>query len=79
MELTCPKCNSEMETGWVLDKGHLSEFQTNWVPGKPKNTLFSFFTGGKSRTGKVVRPIESYRCLECGYLEFYAVKEDPLQ
>jgi len=34
--LKCPKCSAEMETGFVLDKGHSANLPSQWVAG-PRN------------------------------------------
>ena len=70
---TCPKCDGDMEKGWILDSGHSSAFQSCWVEGEPEPSLFAFMTGGKTVRGRLRRPIQSYRCKECGYLESYVV------
>lgn len=75
-EPVCCKCQSPMERGWILDSGHSSSFQSSWVEGEPRGSLFGVFTGGKSASGKVRRSIDAYRCSQCGYLEFYAIQED---
>lgn len=65
---TCPKCRTEMQTGFIPDYGHTKVFVTSWLAGTPKP---SFWFGIVPRR-KDLRPIETYRCPACGYLESYA-------
>jgi Domain of unknown function (DUF6487) len=67
MDLTCPKCHRHMEEGYVLDRAHAAVAQAVWVAGPP---VRSFWTGLKiDRTA--LKPITTYRCTGCGYLESY--------
>jgi len=64
----CPKCNGEMEDGFVADRIDSGQVQQKWVEGQPQQ---SFWTGLKisdKRRFKVV----SYRCTQCGFIESYA-------
>jgi len=72
----CPKCEGQMEQGWVADSGHSFTFQSSWVEGAPESSTFGALTGGKTTKSRVRRPIEAYRCTDCGYLEFYATGKD---
>ena len=70
-EQTCPKCGGGMEHGFVLDNtsgagGAVSE---TWQDGAPQK---SFWTGVKLLRDQQ-RPVVSYRCERCGYLESYAL------
>jgi hypothetical protein len=67
----CPKCNSAMEQGFVLDNSYGERIVSQWVPGAP---LTSFWTGTKVPDKELV-PIGTYRCSGCGYLESYARPE----
>jgi predicted nucleic-acid-binding Zn-ribbon protein len=60
----CPKCGAEMQEGFVIE----SRVPSRWIAGKPDMSVF----GGPKVHGKEQRQIESYRCVECGYLESYA-------
>ena len=64
----CPKCQSPMEEGFVVDRKKAASVPATWIAGPPEN---SFWTGVKMR-GRRQRQIASYRCVQCGYLENYA-------
>jgi predicted nucleic-acid-binding Zn-ribbon protein len=66
--LKCPKCQNQMEDGFLLDQQGYDAQYTNslWVEGPVKKK----FIGGIET--KVRRPILAYRCTNCGYLEMYA-------
>jgi predicted nucleic-acid-binding Zn-ribbon protein len=67
----CPKCDGEMQEGFILDSAHgHSRLVLRWVVGKPEP---SFWTGTKV-AGKEQHPVQSFRCAKCGYLESYAKK-----
>jgi predicted nucleic-acid-binding Zn-ribbon protein len=66
--LSCPKCQGSMAIGYILDTSYGTQGAGQWVEGEPEK---SFWTGIKVR-GKTKRPIESWRCQRCGYLENYA-------
>jgi len=68
-DLKCPKCQSEMIQGFILDFAppH-SKFVSAWVEGPPKRSWVEWTKvplGGGT-------PIAAFRCKGCGYLEFYA-------
>lgn len=66
----CPKCNGEMEQGFILDhKDYASGFVSQWQPGEPKK---SFWRGVKASKEGPQYEITAYRCSDCGYLESYA-------
>lgn len=66
----CSKCNSVMEEGFILEKGHYNTLSSEtWVAGKPdENTFF-----GMSLKGKTAYDVKTFRCVACGYLESYAL------
>ena len=66
--LTCPRCSSSMEPGYVIDEGYGTRTVANWVAGVPDRSMW---TGLKLR-GKDKLAITTYRCRRCGYLESYA-------
>ena len=66
-ENRCPKCGDVMQTGFILDRSHGSNYQEEWVQGRPRSFLFRVILRGAARE-KVV----TYRCAQCGYLESYA-------
>ena len=60
----CPKCGGEMKAGYILDH----RLPSRWFEGKPETTPL----GNIRAKGREQRHIESYRCVQCGYLELYA-------
>ncbi len=65
----CSKCQTEMETGYIMDRGHHNtRSQSTWVEGEPEP---SFWTGTKI-AGKEQFQVHTFRCPNCGYLESYA-------
>lgn len=69
MSYQCSKCSSEMEEGFLLEKGDGGVLSSQtWVTGKPeKSALF-----GVSLKGKAVYEVKTFRCMACGYLDSYA-------
>lgn len=69
--MNCPKCNGEMEQGFVLDMTYGAQRVSEWVRGAPEK---SFWTKIKApATGRI--PIGTLRCTSCGFLESYARPE----
>ena len=67
--LKCPKCQNQMERGFVLDdRGPLANTDALWVQGP---VVRHKFRQGEVEA-KVTRHIEAFRCTACGYLELYA-------
>ena len=66
----CSKCGGRMVEGFVLDQSHAARLVSKWVEGKPE---VSFFMGAKV-DGRAQIPIQSFRCVVCGFLESYALK-----
>lgn len=67
--LTCPKCQSEMEQGFLLDiQGPAvnDKRPSDWVKGPAER---NFWQGVKVKNR---RQVVAYRCTHCGYLELYA-------
>lgn len=64
----CPACRSEMDEGFMLDKGDYSSTQQEWAEGPPEK---SFWTGLKLK-GKEKLRVATYRCPKCGLLQSYA-------
>jgi hypothetical protein len=64
----CPKCQSSMVAGFVIDKEHGGSRVSRWVEGPPEK---SFFGNVKFR-GRQPVEIATWRCTRCGYLESYA-------
>jgi Domain of unknown function (DUF6487) len=65
----CPKCNGQMEQGFVLDFTYGTRLVSQWVPGAPEKV---FLIGIK--IPKMI-PIGTFRCVSCGFLESYARPE----
>jgi hypothetical protein len=65
---TCPKCSKKMEEGFIVDHSHAINMQAEWIEGAPQR---AFWTGLKLR-GKVRRPVATFCCPSCGYLESFA-------
>jgi hypothetical protein len=60
-----------MEEGFVLDKsyGHGWAEITEWMQGAPEK---SFWTGVKMKQ-RARRPVTTWRCTKCGFLESFAL------
>jgi hypothetical protein len=70
--LNCPKCNSEMDEGFIVDHGYGVIKPSDWVEGEP---VKSFWTGTKI-SGKKQYAVRTMRCVRCGFLESYATDEN---
>lgn len=68
---TCPKCQSSMQEGWVLDHTHGARAVSSWVEGEPQKSIWV----GVKLEGKKPIEIESWRCSRCGFIEQYAKGE----
>jgi rubredoxin len=67
--VVCPKCQSEMREGFLLDFGdNFTAWATSWIEGKPETSFWS----GVKRAGRSRIPVAAYRCTSCGYVEIYA-------
>ncbi len=64
----CPKCGGKMVQGFVPDYTHQHALVEGWHEGQPKK---SFWRHTKAPRNQGV-PIGAFRCVKCGYLEFYA-------
>jgi hypothetical protein len=58
-----------MEIGFTTDFAYGSILQASWSPGEP---VMRRFVGGVKFQKRDARPIVTYRCTGCGYLESYA-------
>ncbi|MBX7169370.1 MAG: hypothetical protein K1X72_00200 [Pyrinomonadaceae bacterium] len=68
-EIKCPKCNSLMEEGFLLDRGSENFlFPAWWVAGNPEKSIWM----GLSIKNREVFNIKAFRCSNCSFLEFYA-------
>ncbi|MBP1852864.1 hypothetical protein [Rhizobium halophytocola] len=59
-----------MDEGFLLERGDgglLSS--TTWVAGAPEKAFLS----GLRLSGKAIYTIKTFRCIECGYLDSYAL------
>jgi len=70
MSYQCSRCNSDMEEGFLLEKGDggILSPQT-WVAGKADKSFLS----GVCLKGKMVYNITTFRCTACGFLDSYAL------
>ncbi len=69
----CPKCHSNMETGFVIDKNGPGSFGTpEWVDGTPARSFWS----GLSLKGHDRHAVVTYRCPKCAFLESYAPRSE---
>jgi hypothetical protein len=59
-----------MQQGFIVDNNHLTRGVAHWAPGAPQS---SFWSG--TQIPKELLPLGAFRCLTCGYLEFYAGNE----
>ena len=78
-DLTCPKCNSQMQSGVIRQSSWTSSplfpmVWSNHEAGPLK--IFGLKIGGGlfSITKPDNLPILTYRCINCGFLESYAVR-----
>lgn len=69
---TCPKCGSAMDEGFIVDRAE-GFYVPQWQSGPPQSTrLLGINVGGVNVNVKLWRPVTTYRCAQCGYLESYA-------
>lgn len=73
-ELKCPKCESKMIPGYLLEKSMLEADMTptEWVAIESEYFEKYGFFQKKHITDR--RRVETYCCTECGFLESFAVK-----
>jgi hypothetical protein len=70
LKSVCPKCAGQMEEGFVVDRGHGNRFNVScWVAGAPESGFWGLKIRDKAR-----RPVRTLRCVNCGFLESYAVE-----
>lgn len=67
-DTTCPKCQSVMEAGAIVEQGYLAvDRQPAWVPEHAKAKLpGNFFPRF---------PLFALRCVKCGFVEVWAPQE----
>ena len=68
MSPRCGKCGGSMKEGFPVDMVHNSARVAQWMEGPPE----VWFLNILRTRGKRKLPIESWRCMKCGYLESYA-------
>ena len=68
MQPKCSKCGSDMQEGFIVDKGYNCTTRPSWVAGKPQKSWL-----GTEVDGKTQYPIQTFRCIKCGLLESYVV------
>jgi hypothetical protein len=67
----CPKCDGQMERGFVMDMTYGGRLVSQWSAGAPVRSLW---LGTRVPEEKQV-PIGVFRCASCGFLEAYARPE----
>lgn len=76
-DLTCLRCKSKMEEGFLPEYAHPTLLVTRWYPGVPKEAdirVMGMKVGEWLEVQeKNMRLVSTYRCVGCGYLESYAV------
>ena len=66
--ITCLRCQSAMDIGYLMDRGHGNHAGTaNWVSDAPEKRWYGIRT-----SGHVNLPVTAYRCTVCGYVELRA-------
>lgn len=69
MSHQCSKCGSDMEEGFLLEKGDGGVLSVEtWAPGPPEKNWLS----GLSLKDRLVYDVTTFRCMACGFLESYA-------
>ena len=68
---SCPKCGSQMEIGFLLDNSYANLVPSLWIKGLPERAFWRLI----NIRGKTKRFVASYRCVDCGLLESYALDE----
>ena len=73
--LVCPKCTGAMTRGFLADRSHDGAVrQSKWVEGVPEGALLGEFLTGVRTDRRDNLRVDTYRCVECGYLESYATE-----
>lgn len=67
----CPKCAGNMEIGFIADYKHGGIGTSDWVAGEAEKSIW---TGIKVRKKKQYL-VNTFRCINCGFLESYATEE----
>jgi len=64
----CPKCQTQMVTGFIPDSTYGGFSLPGWYPGDPAKSWLGTY---KVDTKQLI-PIRTFRCPNCGYIESYA-------
>ena len=76
--ISCPKCQTSMEKGFIPDHAQAVAFQPAWYKGEPEEKTFLGLPGGikTKRTSfgydNKPYPLIAYRCPQCALVELYA-------
>jgi len=71
-QLVCPKCNNAMEPGFVVDHTQRDYADESAEPEWAEGTVQISWIGHVKMKGKERHPVQTFRCVRCGYLESYA-------
>src|SRR5947207_13480902 len=66
--IDCPKCRTQMVTGWIPDTTYGGFVSAGWYPGDPVKSWWGTYKVDR----KQLIPIQTFRCSNCGYVESYA-------
>ncbi|QDT42741.1 hypothetical protein Pan241w_28300 [Gimesia alba] len=73
--MNCPKCNAEMEKGYLLDSSYGGARKAAWVKGDELPTIkITAFPPAVEITGEQYE-LAVYRCPSCGLVETYATEQ----
>ncbi|MFD1541281.1 hypothetical protein [Nonomuraea guangzhouensis] len=71
--MNCTQCDgTDLEPGFIEDKGEGSQGYGRWIQGALERGLF----GGAKRMGRAVWIIEAFRCTRCSHLELFVRPRD---
>lgn len=68
----CPKCNGQMERGFLVDVTHGEVGLAKWVEGV---AIVSKWWGIRDLKKRRKYAMAADRCVKCGFLEHYATEE----
>ena len=71
--MECLRCKGEMESGFVGDAVPGGVRPSVWFSGRPKWSVW----GGLKVGGRKQIYVQAMRCVDCGYLESYALESLP--
>ena len=64
----CPKCEGEMEEGFLLDGSQHAVRVAHWAEGAPSYWFLKLL----KMKGRRKLPVRTLRCRRCGFLESFA-------